>query len=338
MISDPQDSIELMRKAASEEEFEQIRCAVEPKILMSRDVSLLGQLGTLLRERKLWQDSETVLRKAIHIYPSLPSLHQQLALLFFHRDDIEPKDSYERSREELEITIKLEEADNESSSATHTLLGKTYELLEDYENARAEYQRALEIDPHYSEARYNLAILMRDFIEPSQRERILALLMQCADEDPEDFPTLRDLGWQLLLSGQLDEAENYLQKALVLDDNDVSLHVYLGQLKWTQKDLIAAEMQFQRAVTIDPTIPFSHRLLGRFYSSNGRINDANRELFAAIELDPDDLNSVAAYRQFLEEVGERDLAAQIYSSARSNSILPISTLQELDHSLALGAS
>jgi tetratricopeptide (TPR) repeat protein len=333
MIFDPQDSIELMRKAVSESDFERIRCEIEPSIVMSKDASLLGQLSLIFRERELWQDSETVLSKAIQMYPSLPSLHAQMALLFIHRDDIEPKDSYDRSREELEIAINLEDADNEPSPSTHTLLGKTYEFLKDYEKAGGEYQRALEIDPHCSEARYNLAIVMRDFIRPSPKEQVRALLMECAHEDPENFLILRDLGWQLLVFGQLDEAESYLQKALLLHEDDVSLHAYLGQLKWTQKDPVAAEMHFQRAVTIDPSIAMSHRLLGRFYRFHDRIDDANRELFSAIELDPADLNSVRAYRAFLEELDEPGLAARIYSSVKLNSILPMSTLQGLDHSL-----
>jgi Flp pilus assembly protein TadD len=324
-----QQQIDLLRDAALGTNFDEILAAVEAKILESHDLSLLAQLGEVLREKGLWQETETVLDRAMAWDPKATSLYQALALLFLRRDDLPEVDAYGRAKDLLVKCLKVEEAEDDLSPVTHTLLGKAYELLGNIDQARGEYERALDIDGHYTEARYNLAILVRDS-EDSDKSFVTAQLMQCVLEDPKYFPALRDLGWQLVVAGQLSQAEGFLERARTIDDNDVSLHVYLGQLEWARQNLTDAEEHFRKAVSLEPTAPLTRRLLGRFLRFNGRPEDAGRELFSAIELDPTDLDSISAFREFLNELEDRESATNIYESSKAGSILSRTTLLELD--------
>lgn len=332
MTLDIQQQIGQLRDAALGSDFDEILAVAEPKILESRDPSLLAQLGEVLREKRLWEEAQTVLDQAIAWDPRVPSLYQALALLFLRRDDVPEVEAYGCARDLLVKCLKVEAAEDGPSPVTHTLLGKAYELLGSSSQARGEYERALDIDGHYTEARYNLAVLARDS-EDSDGEFVTAQLMQCVLEDPEYFPALRDLGWQLVIAGQLSQAEGFLERARAVDDTDVSLHVYIGQLEWARQNLTGAEEHFRKAVSLEPSAPLTHRLLGRFLRFNGRPEDAGRELFSAIELDPTDLDSISAFREFLNELENQEFAASIYESSKAGSALPRATLVELDKSI-----
>ena len=332
MTLDIQQQIDRLRDAALGSDFDGILAVAEPKILESHDPSLLAQLGEVLREKHLWEEAESVLDQAIAWEPRIPSLYQALALLFLRRDDVPEIEAYGRARDLLVKCIKVEEAEDGPSPVTHSLLGKAYELLGDSDQARGEYEKALEIDGHYTEARYNLAVLVRDS-DDSDEDFVTAQLMQCVLEDPEYFPALRDLGWQLVVAGQLSQAEGFLERARAVDDIDVSLHVYLGQLEWARQNLPGAEEHFRMAVSLEPTEPSTHRLLGRFLRFNERSEDAGRELFSAIELDPTDLDSISAFREFLNELENQESATSIYESLKTSSVLSEATLLELDGSI-----
>jgi Tfp pilus assembly protein PilF len=201
--------------------------------------------------------------------------------------------------------------------------------LGDPNGAEAQLRRTLEIDPHYEEAQYNLAMLLDD----SRREEKLALFRQSIAEAPDYFIALRDLGFELLKTKQLDEAESYLARALKLEPEDVSLRWYMGQLKWMQEDISSAEFHFRKAVEFDPGNGASHTLLGRFCQYHDQAEEANREFFAGIEMNPENENSVTAYVKFLAEFEDRDFAAKLYLAAKLNTLLSRESLAKLESEL-----
>ncbi len=320
------DMLEEMSRTDSAEEFQQLREILEPEIVRGHDPILLWRMGQVYRHRKIWQDADRILHEAIKWGPSMPEPYRDLGLLYIHRDDLPWEVSLGRARDVLEKGMRVEKISNEPSAITHALLGRVLESLSNPERAEAELRKALEIDPHYEEAQYNLAMLLDD----SRRKEKLKLLEQSITEDPNYFVALRDLGFELVKAKRLTEAEDYLNRALGLDAEDVSLRWYLGQLKWMQQDIPSAELHFRKAVSLDPGNSESHRLLGRFYQYNDRIEDANRELFSAIELNPSDEGSISAYLKFLGEFEDRAFAASLYSAAKQTTLLPQQCLVELE--------
>lgn len=324
-----QDMLEEMSHLNDADEFHQLREALEPEIERSHDSILLWRLGQIYRQRKMWQEAEKFLHEAIKWGPSMPEPYRDLGLLYLHRDDLPWDVSLGRAKEIQEKGLRVEKIGNDRSPVTRTLLGRVLESLDDAKNAETQLRMALEIDPHYEEAQYNLAMLLDD----SRKDEKLALLRQSVAEDPDYFIAHRDLGFELIKAKQLAEAEAYLNRALELDPSDVPLHWYLGQLKWTQDDIPSAEAYFRRAVELDPGIAKSHELLGRLYQYHDRVEEANRELFSAIELDPNDDDTLAAYLKFLGEFEDRDIAANLYLAAKQNTLLPQKRLLELESKL-----
>ena len=321
--------LDQMDQTEEQGDFSRLRLIIEPQILMSHDPVLLWRLGQIYRRRKLWADAEVVLKEAIKWGPSLPEPFRDLGLLYLYRDDIPPSTGVVSAREILERAVRIEKINSERSPITHTLLGKVFEWLDQPRDAEAQLRMALEIDPHYEEAQYNLAMVL----DESRREERVRLLRQSIIEDPEYFIALRDLGFELVKCKQFTEAGIYLNRALSLDHEDVPLHWYLGQLRWMQDDIGSAEIHYKKAVELDPANATSYRLLGRFYGYQCRTEEANRELFSAIELEPESEDSISAYQKFLDNLEDRSNARRLFDVAQQHSALDQSFLAGLTNKL-----
>jgi tetratricopeptide (TPR) repeat protein len=287
------------------------------------------ELGQIYRQRKIWQDAERLLNEAIKWSASMPEPYRDLGLLHIYRDDVPWEVSVLRAKDILEKGVRADKISNDLSPVTHTLLASVLERLDDPKGAEAQLRRALEIDTHYEEAQYNLAMLLDD----SRREEKLDLFRQSIAEDPEYFIALRDLGFELVKTKQLTEAESYLAKALELGPEDAPLRWYLGQLKWMQEDISSAELHYRKAVGLDPGNGASHTFLGRFCQYHGQAEEANREFFSAIELNSGDESSVTAYVKFMAEFEDRDFAEKLYLAAKQNTLLSRESLAELENKL-----
>jgi tetratricopeptide (TPR) repeat protein len=329
MTSNLPEMLDAMSGTYDPVEFSELRRVVEPGILRTRDPVLLWRLGQIYRQRNIWQDAERILSEAIKWGPSMPEPLRDMGLLYLHREDILSEDRLIRAREILERGARVEMLSNDPSAITHTLLGRVYEWLDRPGDAETELRKALEIDPHYEEAQYNLAMLL----DGSRLDEKFRLLRQSIAEDPDYFVALRDLGFEFVKTKQLKDAEGYLNRALALNSNDVPLHWYLGQLKWMQEDAGSAELHYRKAIDLDPGNVESHSLLGRFYQYHDRPEEANREFFLAIELDPDDQDAFSAYLNFLEEFDDWNMASKLFRAARQNSTLPEQRLRELESKL-----
>lgn len=323
-----QELLEKVEQAGSFEEFSKLRASVEPKILNSRNAALLCQLGTIYGDWKLWGDAENVFYQAMRLEPSLPDPYRSLGLLLIHRDDLPWNESLERAKESLEMAVRLEKLVSEPTSITHTLLGRVYLSLGERSSAEDEFRLALRMDPSCTEAKYNLATALGQ-LDGLPIDEIVDLLKQSIKEDPHYFAALRDLGWNLRSSNVV-EAEYYLSKALQEEQDDVLVHIYYARLKFESEPAIA-EQHYKKAIQLDPGDSELHRLLGLFYSQYGRPDEANRELFSALELDhPDNEKSFAGYLDFLNKIQDKEYRAELYHSAKRNSLLSPETLQQFD--------
>lgn len=322
-----QTMIEKLDTALNPSEFCRLKEFVEPLILKSSQVDLICQLGAIYRKRELWQNAEEVLQTGRKLEPSQPEPYRSLALLYLRRDDLPWEENLQSAKTALETAIRLEELSNEHCSATHTLLGRTYISLGELKRAQAEFRRALEIDPGYTEAKYNLAVSL-DTGEFPPNMQTIDLLKECIKEDPHYSLALRDLGWALHRSSP-EQADAYLSRALLEAKDDVLLHIYFARVRF-EKDPETAEKHYKQAIDIDPGDPELHRLLGLLYSYHGRLQEANESLFHAIELEPSNEESIAAYLKFLGDIQPENRKALYASAKQMSRLVPDVIIDELD--------
>ncbi len=116
-----------------------------------------------------------------------------------------------------------------------------------YDQAEAEFEKALTIDPQ------NAAILNAVGYMNADRgvklPQALEQIRKAVDLDPQNYAYLDSLGWVYFKLGQLPLATTNLQKAVERSSGDPTVHDHLGQVYERTGKLKLAVAQWERSVT-----------------------------------------------------------------------------------------
>jgi len=82
------------------------------------------------------------------------------------------------------------------------------------------------------------------------------------------------------------KAEEYVLRALELDDSSAEAHVARAIILWSKYEFAARDKELERALELNPNSAEAHLLLSDGWSLMGRREDALREVEKALELDP----------------------------------------------------
>lgn len=151
-----------------------------------------------------------------------------------------------------EAIAELEQAlegdlDQHEPEYVYYLMGRSYDLLDEYDQAIAAYQQALEINPDYVDAWVGLGIVQR-------------------------------------LSGDYEAARTAYQEALRLNPNIAEAHSSLGTLYVLEGKPEEAIVEFEEAIRLNPKLDAAYANLALAYAMEGRFDDADEALARAITL------------------------------------------------------
>ncbi|HEX2566552.1 MAG TPA: tetratricopeptide repeat protein [Burkholderiales bacterium] len=148
------------------------------------------------------------------------------------------------------------------------------------------YRRALELEPGYADALYNLGMTLHESGGYQEAEacfrRLLAL-------EPADADALLHLGALLVRRQRLDEGALVYRKALALRPEDAHLWNRLGEVeaaRFTDASLREAEACFRKAISLQPGEAHGHYALGHVLALQGRRAEAVESLRAACRVEP----------------------------------------------------
>lgn len=145
--------------------------------------------------------------------------------------------------------------------------------------------KALEIDPrlplaHELLGEIALAHQQLDVaIDEFEKERVI---------NPLEGSVYDRLGDAYIRAGKYTEAEQALQRAVLLEPSSTGPYILLGRALMANQDPAGAVMYLQRAEKMDEKNPFTHWLLAQAYRSLGRPDEARRESEITGKLQPKD--------------------------------------------------
>ncbi len=175
------------------------------------------------------------------------------------------------------------------------------------EQARHWFERALELDPNYTEAAallgmtYVVPYLNQWSLDPAPLERGRALARRALELDPQCPNAHQALGIAALLTGQLEEAVAYHQRAVELDPSFFPGHLALAADLLQLGRFREAVAAVRRGIRIDPLAISGQVMLGFAQLAAGRTEEAEALAQRARAANPD-------------LIGPRVLLANLYAS------------------------
>ena len=185
---------------------------------------------------------------------------------------------------EYEIAIELE-PDNADA---YRNLGSAYSDQGRWEDAAAAYEEAISLVPDFGEAYGDLVWV---YVSLDQLPEAIAAGEEAIELAPDYTAAHINLGIAYNRQGRLDEAIAEYEEAIRLDPDDALPHYNLGILYEEQDNPDAAIAEYEEAIRLDPDHVTAHDNLGIAYYKQGRFNEAIAEWETAIQIAPDHANA-----------------------------------------------
>ncbi len=195
----------------------------------------------------------------------------------------------------------------------HYQLGQTYLRLQQWLRAYQELQRTVELQPDHYEAHKQLANLLIAGREFTQAKEHTDFLLQKQPNDPEVHATMANL---LAAQGNFNGAIGEMQKAISLRPDRAESYVSLAILQDRSGQTDAAEANFKKVVELDPKAVRAEMALGAFYQSHSRFAEAEQEFRKAIAVDPKLPDSRAALARLYLMEGKRAEAEEFLKQSK----------------------
>jgi tetratricopeptide (TPR) repeat protein len=127
------------------------------------------------------------------------------------------------------------------------LRGTLYDRQKRYDEAEAEFHKALAIDPQNATILNYLGYMLAD--RGVRLPEALTMIRKAVDLDPQNGAFLDSLGWAYYKSGQYTLAEDNLRKAMERMSTDPTVHDHLGEVYQKTGNLKLAVAQWERSMT-----------------------------------------------------------------------------------------
>src|SRR5580704_11482339 len=169
--------------------------------------------------------------------------------------------------------------------------GMKYMEQQKYDSAIIQFRKAIQIDPKYAEAHYELA---EADLKLTHNQDAFREMSQVVELDPNHYKARVALGGMFLASGShfYPNAEEQARYVTEHDPNNPEGYVLLGNVLLAQKHYEDALASFSKAIAIKPSEPSAYMNRGAVYVFMKQDDAAEKDFKKAVELDP---HSLAAY-------------------------------------------
>lgn len=195
--------------------------------------------------------------------------------------------------EKAEYLLRQVVAKADHFADVHHMLGIVAHHAGDFKRAEQHFEKAIQINPNYTEAQLNLVVTYNELGKYDAARRLYALIRARTQQqvDPLIKGRISNLHAQVaqayLDAGMLCEAAAELEKAVQLSPEFADLRVKLGLLYRDMGELTRARAELEMARSLNPKYVQAHLSLGTLLLGAGEREAARREFEAVLELEPD---------------------------------------------------
>jgi tetratricopeptide (TPR) repeat protein len=189
-------------------------------------------------------------------------------------------------------------------AAVHFQLGYVYTALQKLDDAKLQYQKAIELNPKMSEAYLNLGLALLD----SDPKAAIAPLQKAAELLATQPRAKFALGVAYERGGNATQAVEQYRAAEKLDDHDFETHFALGRTLLNSGHPAEAEPEFRAAIALrNDSLP-SRLGLAKSLAAQKKSDAAAQELDAYLKMAPNDHAAQVERASLLFDAGKLDEA------------------------------
>ena len=234
---------------------------------------LQGQILAALKET---DRATRALEKAVSLDPMNDFAHVRLALVKLDRRDVQG------------AKASLAEAEHINPASKWVWLWKGVIAREndgDLAAARTCYEKALEIDPHFDLALYNLGA---SYIGKTEKnyEKARENYLKVLKVNPDYKEACYAIGMTYGYENNYAVAKVWMEKAIALDAGFLTAHKFLGVVLGEMKDYEGAIASYEAALHLDPMNDDIYVRKSKMELALGKYDEALRDLEFARELNP----------------------------------------------------
>ena len=260
--------------------------------------------------------------KAVALDPQYAEAYAQLGFTYF----MEASLSWSADPQALERGLAAEQRAlvlNDSLPSAHAVLGLIYARQHQYDQAIAEGERAIALDPNNAGTYLAQADALSIAGRPEDALRTLAHVKQLT---PRALPSSYafQLGWAYRAAGRYAEAITTLQEFLSRKPDAMAAHLELAISYWWQwasqqspadQTLEPAMAVIQRALAFNDSWYVNHMVLGYIYLYQQQYDQALAEVERAVALAPHEAESRATLAMVLSCMGRTEEALEAAAQA-----------------------
>jgi tetratricopeptide (TPR) repeat protein len=181
---------------------------------------------------------------AIELFPNQPSLY------YYNGFANLSNDNFESAAEVLEQGKKLSKNDPNMQVVFNSLLGDTYNELEQYQKSEEAYEAVLEIDGNNDHVLNNYSYFLS--LRKQNLDKARRMSSKLIKNNPDEPTFLDTHAWVLFMQGDYKAAKKFLELALEKDTSGTIIEHY-GDVLFKLGDIENAVIQWNRAKGMDDT-------------------------------------------------------------------------------------
>ena len=195
--------------------------------------------------------------------------------------------------------------------AAHNNLGLSEQVAGRLDEARAQYEQALQLHPDYTDALNNFGNVL---VATGHAAEAVAPFEHALALNPNDANVHYNLGTALLLTGRTAEAEKQYEETVRLRPTLAEAHYSLGNLHIQAGQFPQAIAEYEAAVKIAPGYADAHFNLGNALLQTGRPGDAITQYNLALATHPNDVDVRNTLGLVLAQQGQLEAARQQFET------------------------
>ena len=194
------------------------------------------------------------------------------------------------------------------------ICGACYANLGDHNTAIKNFEQAINIQPDYAKAHFNLGGTFQDIgqLNSSVKSYEKAIILE-----PNYAEAHNNLGNVLKELGQLNSAIGCYEKAIVINPEYIEAHYSLGSIFEELGQLTFAIKYYEEVLSIKPDFFKMHNNLGVILQNLGQLNDAAKHLEKAVTIKPDFAEAHNNLGNVFKDLDQDDYAINCYKKAIS---------------------